>query len=113
MRIVLRNIESSLRTTRFSSVGGERVEMLTLHFCLDGSPSILRYWASVPRIGDTISLPELGGNLNLLRVYDVIWEGAMEPTVSVYVHHAKVDHALCNETPRNFHQNGVVSERIH
>ena len=60
--------------------------MLTLHFCLDGSPSTVRYWNSVPRIGDTVSLPELGGNLNLLRVYDVIWEGAMEPTVCVYVH---------------------------
>ena len=87
--------------------------MLTLHFCLDGSPAIARHWTSVPRIGDTISLPELGGNLNLLRVYDVIWEGAMEPTVSVYVHHAKVDHALCNETPSHSRENGYLSGRTH
>jgi hypothetical protein len=87
--------------------------MLTLHFCLDGSPSTVRYWDSVPRIGDTISLPELGGNLNLLRVYDVIWEGAMEPTVSVYVHRCKVDHALCNETPRNSRQNGSANQHVH
>jgi hypothetical protein len=87
--------------------------MLTLHFCLDGSPAVVRHWSSVPRIGDTISLLELGGNLNLLRVYDVIWEGAMEPTVCVYVHHCKVDHALCNETPRDFHRNGSSHQRAH
>jgi hypothetical protein len=76
--------------------------MLTLHFCLDGSPSTVRYWASVPRIGDTI-----------LRVYDVIWEGAMEPTVCVYVHHCKVDHSLCNETPRESHRDGSAYQRLH
>lgn len=87
--------------------------MLTLYFCLDSSPSTVRYWSSVPRIGDTISLPELGGNLNLLRVYDVIWEGAMEPTVTVYVHRCKVDHALCNETPREYNGNGSTHQQVH
>jgi hypothetical protein len=87
--------------------------MLTLYFCLDGSAPIVRYWNSVPRIGDTISLSELGGNLNLLRVFDVIWEGAMEPTVSVYVHHCKVDHAICNDTPRSSLRNGSLNGRGH
>jgi hypothetical protein len=71
--------------------------MLTLHFCLDGSNAIVRYWPAVPRIGELVSLPELGGNPNPLRVYDVIWEGTVEPIVSVYVHHAKVGHAIHNE----------------
>ncbi len=88
--------------------------MLTLYFCLQGSSSVVRYWQSVPRIGDTIALPELGGNLNPLRVYDVIWEGTMEPTVSVYVHHVKVEHALCNETPRSFQRNGSsLGQHVH
>ncbi len=73
--------------------------MLTLYFCLNGSAAVVRNWPSVPRIGDTIALPELGGNLNTLRVFDVIWEGTVEPTVSVYVHHAKVDHAICSDIP--------------
>jgi hypothetical protein len=87
--------------------------MLTLYFCLDGAQSVLRYWDSVPRIGETVALPELGGNLNPLRVYDVIWEGTMEPSVSVYVHHAKVDHAVCNDIPHDFRRNGSVSEHAH
>ena len=73
--------------------------MLTLYFCLNGSAAVVRNWPSAPRIGDTIALPELGGNLNTLRVFDVIWEGTSEPTVSVYVHHAKVDHAVCKDIP--------------
>jgi hypothetical protein len=84
--------------------------MLTLYFCLDGAPSVVRYWQSVPRIGETISLPELGGNLNPLRVFDVIWEGTIEPTVTVYVHHAKVEHAVCLDVPRETHRNGVLNE---
>jgi hypothetical protein len=84
--------------------------MLTLYFCLDGSPSVLRYWTSVPRIGDTIALPELGGNLNPLRVYDVIWEGTIEPSITVYVHHAKVDHAVCNDVPHAGWRDGYASE---
>jgi hypothetical protein len=68
--------------------------MLTLYFCLEGEQSVMRYWTSAPRIGDTISLPELGGNLNPLKVYDVIWEGTTEPTVTIYVHHAKVERSV-------------------
>ena len=86
-----------LTLLRVSFFLGKGLAMLTLYFCLDGSPSVIRYWTSVPRIGDTVSLPEIGGNLNLLKVYDVIWEGTMEASVSVYVHHAKVDHALCHD----------------
>ena len=66
--------------------------MLTIYFCLTDREPVLRYWCTAPRIGDTIALPELGGNLDPLRVYDVIWEGFEEPSVSVYVHHVKVEH---------------------
>ena len=71
--------------------------MITLHFCLDGITSVTRFWPSVPRIGDTVSLAELGGNLNPLRVYDVIWEGTLEPSISVFVHQTKIEHALCHD----------------
>ena len=83
--------------------------MFTLYFCLNGSPAVVRYWPSVPRIGDTIALPELGGNLNTLRVFDVIWEGTVEPTVSVYVHYAKVDHAICNDIPNSTGTNSFAN----
>jgi hypothetical protein len=86
--------------------------MLTLYFCLDGAASVLRYWPSAPRIGETIALPELGGNLNPLRVYDVIWEGTVEPIVSVYVHHAKVDHAVCNDIPHGSHRTNSFTESL-
>ena len=84
--------------------------MLTLYFCLDGVESVVRRWQSVPRIGDTIALPELGGNLNLLRVYDIIWEGTIEPVVSVYVHHAKTDHVLCHDWPHGMRRQGALNE---
>jgi hypothetical protein len=75
--------------------------MLTIYFCLGDKSPVLRYWCSVPRIGDTVALPELGGNLDPVRVYDVIWEGFEDQSVSVYVHHTKVDHAVChNSTSR-------------
>src|SRR6266446_4611689 len=44
--------------------GGLKNSMLTLFFCLDGTKSVMRFWPAVPRIGETIALPELGGNLN-------------------------------------------------
>jgi hypothetical protein len=84
--------------------------MLTLYFCLDGTESVVRYWTSVPRIGDTVALPELGGNLNPLRVYDVIWEGTIEPSVCVYVHHAKVDHVICHDLPHGMRRDGALSD---
>jgi hypothetical protein len=87
--------------------------MPTLYFCLDGTSPVVRYWRSIPRIGDTIALPELGGNLNPLRVYDVIWEGTIEPTVTVYVHHAKIDHVVCNDIPHSSQHNGSVNTYSH
>src|SRR4051794_25951087 len=100
---------SGISTFNFFCLGWYEY-MLTLYFCLDGSPSVLRYWSSVPRIGDTIALPELGGNLNPLRVYDIIWEGTIEPSITVYVHHAKVDHAVCNDVPHAGWRDGYASE---
>ena len=87
--------------------------MLTLYFCLDGAAPVLRYWQSVPRIGDTIALPEIGGNLNPLRVYDVIWEGTIEASVSIYVHHARVEHMVCHDTPQSTHRDGFLREQLH
>jgi len=87
--------------------------MLTLYFCLNGTAPVQRYWCSAPRIGDTVALPELGGNLDPLRVYDIIWEGFEEPCVSVYVHHAKVDHALCTETNRHLPHIGFLPQTVH
>jgi hypothetical protein len=71
--------------------------MLVLYFCLNDAPPVLRYWSAAPRIGDAVVLEELGGNRDPLRVYDVIWEGTEEPSVSVYVHHARVQHPICTE----------------
>ena len=68
--------------------------MTTLYFCLDGSKPVLRNWAVVPRIGETVALPELGGNLNPLRVYDVVWDGTVDPIVTVYVSQTKAEHAI-------------------
>jgi hypothetical protein len=84
--------------------------MQTLYFCLDGAAAVTRNWESVPRIGETIALPELGGNLNPLRVYDVIWEGTLEPVVSVYVHHARVDHIICDDVPHESWQRSRFNE---
>lgn len=86
--------------------------MHTLYFCLDGAP-VTRLWPSVPRIGETIALPELGGNLNPLRIFDIIWEGTLEPMVSVYVHHAKVQHAICNHVPHSSQRNRAYNEYLH
>ena len=36
----------------------------------------------------------------------MIWEGTIEPTVSVYVHHAKVEHAIRHEVPHDGQANG-------
>ena len=80
--------------------------MLTLYFCLEGELPVLRTWSSVPRIGDTIALPELGGNVKPLMVYDVVWEGSEVPSVSVFVHHAKTEHPLRTDPTQSF----VVTE---
>jgi hypothetical protein len=72
--------------------------MLTLYFCLEDNAPVLRYWPNAPRVGETISLPEFGGNLNPLKVYDVVWEGFDDPSISVWVHQAKVDHGIHGES---------------
>jgi hypothetical protein len=59
--------------------------MQSLYFCLDHATPVLRYSSSIPRIGDTISLPELGGNLATLKVFDVIWEFGDNPRVNVLI----------------------------
>ena len=86
--------------------------MLVLYFCLSDAPPVIRYWSSAPRIGDTVALPELGGNLDPLRVYDVIWEGIDEPTVSIYVHHAKVDHPVCADHPKRRSLDNYLMNRL-
>jgi hypothetical protein len=68
--------------------------MPTLYFCLQGAEAVIRHWNAIPRIGDTVALPELGGNLNPLRVFDVVWDGTIDPTVTVYVHQTKAEHAI-------------------
>jgi hypothetical protein len=60
--------------------------MITLSFCLGDNARVIRCWLRVPRIGDTIALPELGGNLKHLKVFDVIWEGSDALSISVYVY---------------------------
>ena len=49
---------------------------------------VLRYSSSIPRIGDTVSLPELGGNAATLKVFDVVWEFGDNPQVNVLIHHS-------------------------
>jgi hypothetical protein len=87
--------------------------MMTLYFCLDGAASVQRNWPFVPRIGEAIALPELGGNLNPLRVYDVIWEGTIEPIVSIYVHHAKIGHTVRNDVPHRSQHNSDMAGTLH
>ena len=60
--------------------------MQSLYFYLAHEPPVLRFSSSVPRIGDTISLPELGGNLTTLNVFDIVWEFGDNPHVNVLVH---------------------------
>jgi hypothetical protein len=79
------------------------VSAIALYFHLDDFAPVLRCWASAPRIGDTIALPEMGGNLNPLKVYDVVWEGYDEPSVSVFLHKAKVDYGVL-EDPESLHE---------
>jgi len=81
--------------------------MLTLYFCMDENAPVLRYWPSAPRIGDTVSLPELGGNLNPVKVYDVVWEGFDHPTISVWVHHAKVEHGVADQAANDSCRQGL------
>ena len=64
--------------------------MRSLYFYLAHEAPVLRYSSSIPRIGDTVSLPELGGNLATLKVFDVVWEFGDDPHVNVLVHQSPV-----------------------
>jgi hypothetical protein len=60
--------------------------MQSLYFYLAHEAPVMRYSSSTPRIGDTVSLPELGGNLATLKVFDVVWEFGDNPHVNVLIH---------------------------
>jgi hypothetical protein len=60
--------------------------MQSLYFHLELAAPVVRYSSSTPRIGDTISLPELGENLGTLKVFDVIWQFGDSPRVDVILH---------------------------
>ena len=62
------------------------LSMQSLYFYLAHEAPVLRYSSSIPRIGDTILLPELGGDLASLKVFDVVWEFGDDPHVNVLVH---------------------------
>jgi hypothetical protein len=64
------------------------LSMQSLYFYLAHEAPVLRYSSSIPRIGDTILLPELGGDLASLKVFDVVWEFGDKPHVNVLVHHS-------------------------
>jgi hypothetical protein len=65
--------------------------MIVLYFHLDESAPVMRYWPAVPRIGETVSLPEFGGILNPLQVSNVVWEGFDDASVSVFLQPARVE----------------------
>ena len=65
--------------------------MQSLFFYLAHEAPIPRYSSSIPRIGDTVSLPELGGNLASLKVFDVVWEFGDDPHVNVLVHRSPTE----------------------
>ena len=64
--------------------------MRSLHFYLAHEAPVLRYSSSIPRIGDTISLPELGGDLATLKVFDVVWQFGDDPHVNVLVQQSPI-----------------------
>jgi hypothetical protein len=60
-----------------------------MYFCYDGRDPIIRCWPAIPRVGDTISLPELEEEGDSFRVTDVLWEGEdHEPTLSIHLKRA-------------------------
>jgi hypothetical protein len=65
--------------------------VVTLYFYWKDCAPVVRSWPFVPRIGDTIVLPDLGGNLNGLKVYDVVCEGYDEPSISIYLRDVRTD----------------------
>jgi hypothetical protein len=59
--------------------------MFSLCFCWDDHPPVMRTWPAAPRVGDTVILPEFG-DLNVLKVRDVVWEGYDDPSMSVHLY---------------------------
>jgi hypothetical protein len=60
--------------------------MITIYFCYDGQEPIIRCWPEIPRIGDTVALPELDDEGESYKVVDVLWEGEdHEPTISIHL----------------------------
>ena len=64
--------------------------MRSLHFYLKNKAPVLRNSSSIPWIGDTVSLPELGGDLATRKVFDVVWEFGDNPHVNVLVHQSTI-----------------------
>jgi hypothetical protein len=77
--------------------------MYAIYFCLDDAAPVMRMWSMLPRTGDIVSLPEFGGSLVPLKVGDVIWEGYEEPTITVFLHPARVESG-------SFYPPAIVSE---
>ena len=63
--------------------------MVVIYFVLDDGAPVIRCWSYVPRIGDTVALPEHGGIAEPLRVYRILWEGGEEATVTVFLHRTR------------------------
>ncbi|HVT30441.1 MAG TPA: hypothetical protein VHE81_20690 [Lacipirellulaceae bacterium] len=59
--------------------------MLTLYFCWGDRAPVVRCWSICPRIGDTLSLPEFGGNAHEFIVSKVVWEGFEEPRITIHL----------------------------
>jgi hypothetical protein len=66
----------------------ENSAMHTMYFCYEGRDPIIRCWREIPRIGDTVALPELDDEGDSFRVMEVVWEGEDEPTLSIYLKRA-------------------------
>lgn len=64
--------------------------MVNLYFCYDDMIGIKRAWSVVPRIGDTVAIEELTGQLGPLVVSDVVWEGDGQPVATVFVKRLQV-----------------------
>ena len=63
--------------------------MNTMYFCYEGHDPVIRCWSQIPRIGDTVALPELEDVADSFKVVDVMWEGDGEPTLSVHLKRAE------------------------
>ena len=91
-----------------SSFSGDSA-VVTLYFCLDDNAPVMRVWPVVPRIADTVILPEFGGHLGPLKVVDVVYEGFDEPSISVYLTSARREHSGSGQLSA---ENGQEAESI-